>query len=45
LPQGIEGDLELIETELPTENIGAIAEPGLTSLTPLEKDDRRLMQF
>jgi len=29
---------------LPTENIGAIAEPGLTSLTPLEKDDRRLMQ-
>lgn len=53
LPPGIEGNLQIIETELATENVGAIprsgsiagiAEPGLTSLAAIEKDEQRLMQ-
>ncbi len=56
LPQGIEGNLQIIETELAAEsefcNVGAmprnglagVVEPGLTSLVAIEKDEQRLMQ-
>jgi hypothetical protein len=50
LPPGIEGNLQIIETETETrflpqaENVVAIAEPGLTSLATIEQDEQRLMQ-
>lgn len=44
LPPGIEGNLQVVASELTGENVGAIAEPGLTSLTAIEQDEQRLMQ-